>query len=120
MWLVLRRTVTVLAIYTIALHNALWSVVPAHSALPLDPFSVICHSEASASANPAPVHGPLSPASCDHCKLCSAVTPPLPPETFVTRLEPLRTFQVLKLVDVVRRDAAVAHPKLARGPPVFA
>src|SRR5262249_27010871 len=121
MWLALRRSVTALAIYTIAVHSVLWGIETGHSAPAIDPFSVICHSETSAPANPAPFHqGPLSPAVCDHCTLCSAATSLVPPETFIARLEPLRTFKVLRPVDVVRHDAATVDAKLARGPPVFA
>src|SRR5262245_49001278 len=120
MWLALRRSVTVLATYTIAVHTALWGIETGHSAPAIDPFSVVCHSETSAPANPAPLHGPVSPAPCDHCTLCSAATPLIPPETFIARLEPLRTFNVLRPVDVVRHDAGVVDAKLARGPPVFA
>lgn len=119
MWLALRRSVTVLAIYMIAVHTALWGIGTGHAVPVIDPFSVICHSETSAPANPAPFHDPLSPAVCDHCTLCSAATPLIPPETLIARLELLRTFKVLRPVHFVRHDAAVVA-KLARGPPVFA
>ena len=121
MWLALRRSVTVLAIYTVALHTTLWGIAPAHSALPVDPLSVICHSEASAPANPTPIHGPLSSASCDHCNLCSAATPPVPLETALAiRFEPARTLRVLRPVNLARHDGIASDSKLARGPPAFA
>ena len=119
MWLALRRSVTVLAIYTVALHTTLWGIAPAHSALPVDPLSVICQSEASAPVPP--IHGPLSSASCDHCNLCSAAKPPVPPETALTmRFEPARTLAVLRPVNLARHDGIASDPKLARGPPAFA
>src|SRR5262245_50569103 len=121
MWQALRRSATVLTIYTVALHTALWGIAPRYSALPVEPLSIICHSEASGPSHPAPIDGPLPSGPCDHCKLCSAVTPPVPPETvLVTCFRPAQTSQVLRPVDVVRHDAVAANPKLARGPPVFA
>jgi len=77
----LRRSVTVVAIYVVALHTGLWAAVaPLITSPAIDPFTVICHSGTSVPAEQATAHGPLVPVyACDHCNLCSAVTPPLPP-----------------------------------------
>jgi hypothetical protein len=117
-----RRTVTVLAIYTIALHTVLWAAVaPFTAAPPVDPLTVVCHSEASAPADPAP-HGPISPAhACDHCNLCSAAAVPLAPNmSVVGRIEPVRTLSILHPANASRRDDVAVDPKLARGPPAIA
>jgi len=108
------------AIFTVALHAALWGIAPRFSALPVDPFSVICHSEASAPGNAAPIQGPLPSAPCDHCILCSAVTPPVPPEMIhVTWFKAAQTFQVLRPFNIARHASVAADPKLARGPPAI-
>ena len=116
-----RRTVTMLAVSTIALHTVLWvAVAPFTSAPSVDPFTVICHSEAS--TDPAPVQLPFAPAhACDHCNLCGAVTLlPAPGTLLVARFEPVRTLRVLHPANIARHDDIAAGPKLARGPPVFA
>jgi len=118
-----RRTVTMLAVYTIALHTVLWVAVAPFTVAPsVDPFTVICHSGASAPTDPAPIHGPFVPArSCDHCNLCSATTLlPAPDTLLVARVEPVRTLRVLHPANIARHHDIAADPKLARGPPVFA
>jgi len=112
-----------LAAYTIALHTVLWVAVAPFTVAPsVDPFTVICHSEASAPIDPTPTHGPFAPAhACDHCNLCSAVTLLPAPDTLpIARIEPVRTLRVLHPVNIARHDDIAADPKLARGPPVFA
>jgi hypothetical protein len=111
-----------LAIFAIALHTLLWAAIaPLIAAPSVDPFSVICHSEASGPADQSPNHGPLRPANaCDHCNLCSAVAPPMPGLVLVAIVEPTRVLQVLRPVNMLRHHAIAADPKLARGPPVFA
>jgi hypothetical protein len=102
-----RRTVTMLAVYTIALHTVLWvAAAPFTSALSVDPFTVICHGEASAPTDPAPIHSPFAPARvCDHCNLCSTTTLLPTPDTLpVDRLEPVRTLRVLHPANIARHD----------------
>jgi hypothetical protein len=118
-----RQSVTLLAIYAIALHTVLWAAVTPLTAAPaFDPFTVICHSETSAPAEQAPGHSPFAPAhACDHCNLCNAAAPPLAPDTAVTaRFEPVQTLRVLYPANIARHDDIAADPKLARGPPAFA
>ena len=117
-----RRSVTVLAIYTIALHTVLWAAVaPFTAAPPVDPLTVICHSEPSATGDTTPVHGPIAPAhACDHCNLCSAAAPPPAPMSVIGRIEPVRTLRILHPANVSRQDDVVVGPKLARGPPAIA
>src|SRR5262245_20733621 len=98
MRLLLRQSVTFLAIYTIALHAMLWGLVaPPTTTNAIDPFTVICHSEASAPAQQAPDLSPLAPAYvCDQCNLCNAIVVPAVLNTaLIARLEPVQTVQVL-------------------------
>jgi hypothetical protein len=118
-----RQSVTLLAIYAIALHTVLWAAVTPLTAAPaFDPFTVICHSDTSAPAEQAPGHSPLAPGhACDHCNLCSAAALPLTPDTVVTaRFQPVRTLRVLHPANIARHDDIAADPKLARGPPALA
>ena len=119
----LRHSVTLLAIWVIALHTVLWaSVAPPNGQWAIDPFTVICHSETSAPVEQAPVHAPLAPThACDHCNLCSAAAPPQTSDTMLlVRFEPVRTLQVLRPVKIARHGDIAANPKLARGPPALA
>jgi hypothetical protein len=118
----IRPFLSVVAIFVIALHTLLWAAVaPLVSAPSVDPFTVICHSEAAGSGDQIPSHGPLTPAhACDHCNLCSAVAPPTPSTALLASVEPARILQVLRPVNMMRHHAIAADPKLARGPPVFA
>src|SRR5262249_6890138 len=119
----LRRSVGMLAVYVTALHAGLYAAVaPFIVSQVVDPFSIICHSEASTPADQTPAQSPLAPTqACDRCNLCGVVTPPLPPDAILAdRFEPVRTLQVLRPVNFARHDDIAADPKLARGPPVFA
>ncbi len=75
MRLLLRRGVTVLAIYAVALHVILLGLVPiAANGEIVNPFSVICHSAGPVAAgDEAPGKPDLIPGhACEHCNLCSA------------------------------------------------
>jgi hypothetical protein len=118
-----KHFLTIGAAIAVALHTVLWvAVAPLAATQAVDPFTIICHSETSAPAEHAPAHGPLVPAhACDHCNLCSAAGPPLPPDTALSaRFEPVRILRVLRPAYVARQDQITADPKLARGPPAFA
>ena len=116
----MRRSLTVLAIYAIALHGVLWTAVAPYTAsATFDPFTIICHS-ASVAPDQAPTQAPLAPFGCDHCNLCSVTAPPLAPNTTVAvRFETAVTLPVLYPVDVGRHDSIATDPKLARGPPAI-
>jgi hypothetical protein len=117
----IRRFLSVVAIFAIVLHTLLWAAVaPLIAAPTLDPFSVICHSEAPGPGDQIPNHGPLAPAhACDHCNLCSAIAPPVPNTALATHFEPVRILQVLRPVHIARHNDLTADPKLARGPPAI-
>jgi hypothetical protein len=118
-----KKTLSVVAIYAIALHAVLWAFAGqiANAAPGVDPFSVICHSVAPDAADdtqtPAlPGQGPSS--ACDHCNLCGAVTPPpVPDVVLLGRMAPVRILDVLHPADLGRHDGRASDPKLARGPP---
>ena len=118
----IRPFLSVVAIFAIAVHTVLWvAVAPLTAAPSVDPFTVICHSEASDPVNQTPNHGPLTPAhACDHCNLCSAVAPPMPGTALAANVGPAPILQVLRPVNMTRHHAIAADPKLARGPPGFA
>ena len=114
-----RRTVSLVAIYAIALHAILWGIAPMAAGPAADPFSVICHSDASvpaeqSPASPAPMH------ACDHCNLCSIATSPAALGSVLAgQLAPARLLQVLQPVSAGVRGHLATTPNLARGPPLF-
>jgi hypothetical protein len=115
----IKRIAGVAATIAIALHTILGAAIAPFAAPSVDPFTVICHSEASAPANQTPVNG--APAhACDHCNLCSAIAPPVPLNVLSTTLAPAQILLVLRPVAMTPRRDATADPKLARGPPAFA
>jgi hypothetical protein len=124
MWVGGRRLLSWLAIYAIALHSILLGVAPLFAAPTVDPFSVICHSEAPG-ATPAE-QTPASPASapaksCDHCTLCSAMAPPDPLDgVVIAQLSPPKLLAVLRPAIAAPRDGIAYNPNRARGPPSFA
>jgi hypothetical protein len=119
----LRKALSVVAIYAIALHAVLWAFAGsfANAAPGVDPFTVICHSVAPDTADdsqtPAlPGHTPSQ--ACDHCNLCSSVAPPPVPEVVLLgRMTPVRVLDVLVPAELGPHDGRAADPRLARGPP---
>jgi hypothetical protein len=108
-----RRTVSVLAIYAVALHTILGGGL--FAAAGADPFQVICHSEAAPIDN-----APATPAKvCDHCTLCNATAAGAPPLNLaaIAQLTPPRLLHVLHPVTDAARSAPFFQPNLARGPP---
>jgi len=118
----IRQFLGAVAAMALALHTVAWGIVPAPGPASVDPFSVICHSDASAAVDPAFDQSPLAPAqACDHCNLCSAFAPPLPPNTKIAAyVAPATESAVPPAVDSPRHDAVVGGPGFARGPPSIA
>ncbi|MEI9805437.1 MAG: DUF2946 family protein [Pseudolabrys sp.] len=113
-----RRFFSVVAIYAIALNAILWGAAgPQVAASPLDPFSVICHSDAAQPGEQSPAgHTPAQ--TCDHCTLCSAAAPPqAPAATVIIRRAPVTLLQVLRPTAVVLHDGIAENPNRTRGPP---
>jgi len=118
----IRQFLGAVAALALALQTVAWGIAPAPGPASVDPFSVICHSDASAAVDPASDQGPLEPAhACDHCNLCSASAPPLPPATTIAAyVTPAPESSAPPSVDNRRHDAVVGKPGLARGPPSIA
>jgi hypothetical protein len=122
----LRRSVTLLAIYAVALHVLLLGFAPivANESTAVDPFSVICHSltHAGALGDEAPVNPNLIPGhACDHCNLCNAAAPPPTPDVVLLgSLPPTRVLHTLRQFSTRVRIDTTSNPKLARGPPLSA
>lgn len=115
----IRRGLSLFAIYAIALHTVLWgAVVPAATAT-IDPFTVICHSDASTTpAEQAPNNSRLIPAhACDHCNLCSAAPAPTPSAALAIDFRPPRLVPMVFSAPSIARADVTSEPKLARGPP---
>jgi hypothetical protein len=116
-----RRILSVVAIYAIVLNAILWGAAgPQIAASPLDPFAVICHSDAAQPGEQSPAdHTPSQ--TCDHCTLCSASAPPQAPAVAIfIKLAPARLAHVLKPASVTIRTGVASSPQQARGPPHFA
>ncbi len=110
-----------LAVYAIALHAILWSAV-APQAASLDPFSVICHSDAASPGDQTPAEPASAPAhACDHCTLCAAAAAPAALDAVLAgKLTPARLLQILRPVSSALGGYLAFTPRLARGPPQFA
>ena len=115
----LRRSVTLLAIYAVALNVIFLGLAPiAGNAAALDPFSVICHSVTGTQGDAAPKSGLIPGHACEHCNLCSAAAPPPAPDVaFNIDLGPARILQVLRPASAPTHAGVTSNPKLARGPP---
>jgi hypothetical protein len=126
MQLRLKKSVTWLAIYAVALHVILLGLAPiaANGSATVDPFSVICHSVAAvdAAGDSVPAKGGLVPSSaCEHCNVCAAMGPPATPDLVLAgQLLPARLLHVLRPVSSAAHASLATAPKLARGPPAFA
>jgi hypothetical protein len=118
----LRRSVTVLAIYAVALHAILLGLAPISTlgSTATDPFSVICHSEAAAPVEQSPA-APVPAHTCDHCNICSAAPTPVAPDSILLgQLAPARLLHVLAPAPNSAHSHLATSPNLARGPPHFA
>ncbi len=117
----LRKCVTVLAIYAVALNVIFLGFTPANAnAAAVDPFSVICHSIAGTQGDEAPKTGFIPGHACEHCNLCSAVAPPPAPDVALAiDFRPARVVQVLHPASASFHAGLTSDPKLARGPPRF-
>jgi len=118
----IRQFLGAVAAMALALHTFALVIFPALGPASVDPFSVICHSDASAAVDPTSDQSPLAPThACDHCNLCSASAPPLPHGTAIAAyVTPAPESAVPPPIDNPRHDAVVGEPGLARGPPSIA
>src|ERR1700690_2078197 len=96
-----RQVTSWVVIYAVAVHVIVLGLAPiAASGATVDPFSVICHSAASAAVpgDEAPSKPDLIPGhACEHCNLCSAAAPPPAPDiVLIGNLVPTRLLHVLR------------------------
>ncbi len=117
-----KRVLSVLAIYAIALHTILSGIAPMAVASTVDPFSIICSSapHAATQTDQAPAGQVPAPASaCDHCTLCgAAAAPPLTLDNVLTeQLTPRKLLHVVSLTPAIPRGGVASNPRLAQGPP---
>jgi hypothetical protein len=119
----LRRCVTLLATYAVALHVIVLGFAPidANAFAAIDPFTVICHTTAPAAAPGELPKGKLAlipSRAIDHCNLCSAAAPPPAPDTaFAVDFSATRVLHVFRPMSAQVRSAVTANPRLSRGPP---
>ena len=121
--IVIRRIVSVLAIYLIAITTILWgfsAVQPSGAAF--DPFTIICHSgpqDASPSdaGDAPPVFFPQK--ACSHCILCNVA--PTASATFdsfvIGPLGPTKTLCHRPPTELASREHIGGSPRQAQGPP---
>jgi hypothetical protein len=117
---IVRRGVTLLAIYAVVLHVILLGFVPiAGNAATVDPLSIICHSASGTAGDKAPATPGLIPGhACEHCNLCSVTAPPPAPDVALAgRMGPARVLHVLRPASMHARAGLTSDPRLARGPP---
>ena len=119
MRLQLRRSVTWLAIYAVALHAILLGLAPiAATSAAADPLSVICLHNADAGSPAQQPSGLVPGHACEHCNLCSAAAPA--PDLVVSgNLKPARLLQVPRPASATPNAGVKFRPNLARGPPLF-
>jgi len=119
----LRRSVTLLALYAVALHILLLGFLPPElgSFSPIDPFAIICHTVDPSGGQGKPAQGKLQylpGRAIDRCDLSSAVAPPpSPDESFRIDLQRTRLLDVLEPHSVGEHKSLVYPANLIRGPP---
>lgn len=115
-----RRSVSLLAVYVIALTTILSAFsAPRPAGAAFDPFSVICHSGPSdpSTIQQAPAKQTPSKA-CDHCSLCFVAASLAGPDAIPAgRLTPPSVLQILTPASTAARAHFAGTPNLARGPP---
>lgn len=122
MRLVWRKSVTMLALYAVALHVILLGLFPASVVAPINPFAVICHTTGPAAKPGEPPPGTLRylpSRAFDHCDVCSAAAPPPAPDAACkVDFRAARVLHVLRPVSTAAQVGLAFDPNPIRGPPV--
>src|SRR5712664_3984829 len=116
---VVRRTITLIAAYAIALQAILAGVLPAQAIHPADTAGVICHTASGAAPSTDTEDETGRGGHGSHCTLC-AIAPPLPPaRSDVARpvLHPTEQLAVAKPAPVVLARPIHSRPGKPRDPP---
>jgi hypothetical protein len=112
----LRKSATLLAVYSIALQAMFWGFAPAGH-FGLDPFAIVCTTDGSGDHQPTPVQHRND---CDACLAACSGSPALVPTITV--------FSLLHLSDEAKRPTVLAEPLLlqpryqlheSRAPPIL-
>lgn len=118
-----QRSITLLALYAVALHVVVLGFLPVDLDAygPLDPFSIICHTIGPPEHPGEPPEGKLQclpGRGIDRCDLSNAAACPPPSDQFL-KIDPPRTrlLDILRPHDATRARlaASIVHP--IRGPP---
>jgi hypothetical protein len=118
-----QRSVTLVALYAVALHIVLLGFLPAGFGTfsPIDPFAIICHTVGPAEHPGEPPQGSLQylpSRAIDRCDLSSAVgLPPSPEAFFKVALQPTRLLDLLRPHRALAQKSPVYPANLIRGPP---
>ena len=119
----LRRGVTWLAIYAVAMHTLLTGIGPAFASAQdsVDPFSVLClHDAGAASLDDRQPAGLVPGHTSEHCNFCGVAAPPPAPDiVLIGNLMLTRLQKVLPPVSMAPSTGVAFRPNLARGPPLF-
>lgn len=119
-----QRSVTLVALYAVALHVILLGFLPVNSAASaaLDPFAIICQTTGPAAAPGKPPPGTLKylpGRAIDYCNFCASVAPPPPPDlAFHIDFRMARVLHVLRPIATRVQTGLTFDPKLIRGPPL--
>ncbi len=123
MRLIWRRSVTLLALYAVALHVIVLGFFPVSPSAfgPTSPFAIICHTTGPAVESNMPPPGTLHyrPGSAiEYCDLCCAAAPPPAPETALhIEYRPVRVLHVLSSDSTPTQSSLPFNSRLIRGPP---
>jgi hypothetical protein len=118
-----RQSVTLLALYAVALHVILLGFLPVSPGAdaPVNPFAIICQTTGPAAKPGEPPPGKLHfipGRAIDHCNLCSAAAPPPAPDiAFNIDFQSTRVLHVFRPHSTSARSGLIFDPKLIRGPP---
>jgi hypothetical protein len=113
-WL-LRKSATLIAVYSIALQALLWGFAPAGH-FGFDPFAVICIADGSGDHQPAPAQ---HRSDCDACLAACSGSPALPPvDTAFSPVLFLRTPDRLAVLSAPLALQPRHEPHASRAPPI--
>jgi hypothetical protein len=118
----LRQFRGAVAAFALFLQTIAWGIGPAPAPAVVDPFSVICHSDASALS----IRRPTTARPHPRMRVITAISAapqlhPSPPGTTIAAyIKPVRTLAIPRSVDSTRHDTIIGEASLARGPPLFA
>lgn len=115
-----KKTISWMAIYAVAIRVVLLGIVPIGTHAPgnIDPFFVICHSASQSDGQTLPDSALIPGSACDHCTLCGVTAPPSAP--VVASLHsivfyPVETQPIANVVAI--RPVTINTQELPRGPP---